>query len=276
MSIILTAEQALNYYLNKSPGMLLSKSLDDSKKIFYDYIFNTIGNCLTEDNSFFNFITIDENEFDLTLSVPEKYISPIDVYEGYREGTFIPEIKKDGEDFYIPKTNSKIDGFYTKDEFKNHPDIYIWLKTEKLDTVDYYPNFSKEYSTLWKIDLNKLDKSWIQEAILFYQNANSFFNSPDSSTYQLAYPGNETQKKESYENCEKYIAYYLKKDSQTEKELFNLVTETFGNKIVFNGDIDQFLTEKWQLEKKEILLFISETIEKLELVLAQKNKLKIK
>lgn len=246
-SQIMTADQAFNLFMNKYPNRLASETEDDAKMKFYNHVFNVIGNGCSD-----NFKAFKET-FEITLdnrhyihSYPKKYNSSKSLFYFFGDGASSEELYSLEDLKKMPKKTLKI-------PFKKPGDDFIFY---------FYPNFKKEYSMVWQVNMKKLDHSWIEAAIVYYQNAKNFFNSENVKHYFGAYTEDDTTQQgetlsEKIERQEKTFKDY-RKEGMTDEEHYKLISNEC--KLEYNGDTKDFLKRSWEAELTRILSFIDETL----------------
>lgn len=275
---IMTAEQAFNYAMNKYPSLYATSNIQDSKYIYYDHIFNTIGNGYRNTKEFLIEHTINKENEHLLNSFPEKYISDQPLYYAYTK-------TKKFADFEMGDSDSVLPGIYTEKEINEMEGVvkcFVQANAPIIEDEDYqyderlipYPNFSKEYSMVWKMDLSLLDDSWKFAALEFYTRAKDFFNSEFSHLYHNAAPKTDWKMEEVMELYDKNFARY-KKEGMSESDWHQVISKEYEQN--YNGNTKDFIVKRWEVEELRIKGFIDETIEKLqnELNLNSKKKMKI-
>lgn len=261
---IMTAEQAFNLYMNKYPTLGISNSLEESKIKFFDHLFNCIGNGYNDDYSFIAGHTINPSNISMLDSFPEKYISS--------EPLFIAYTKLDKRySCEFGDESSKLKGYYTQEEIDNMPEVVIkdnfrdldHLSEDEKDEYKFspYPNFRKEYSFVYNINIESLDISWTNAALWYYNEMKNFFEGPDNYLYSYAVPKAGYKLKKEIESWEGVLDGH-KENGIFTKESYDSIFEKF--KVNFNGDIHDFINQKWENIRQEIINFIDETISYLE------------
>lgn len=259
MQRIMTAEQAFNYSMNMHPTLYSSESVELSKFKFFDHMFNTIGNGIRSLEEFIERHIINENNESFTKSYPEKYISSQPLFIVYKEHQMIGNHKS-------PKHGTEIIGLYTQAEVNEMPDSYSTIQINKkykfVDEKDFspYPNYKKEYSMVWQMDLSKLDKSWTEYAIWYYEKAKEFFHSDNVSDYHGAYPKTEKAISRIIADYDSAFERY-KKDNMTEEEFYKAISDAY--ELEYDGNTQDFIQRRWNKEFSRILSFIDETLLKL-------------
>ena len=130
------------------------------------------------------------------------------------------------------------------------PDENITLKTP-------YPNFEKQYSVLWEIDVTLLPKSWVMAAISYYTDCALFFKE-GAKGYHNAYPYKDAK---TFEQVTTSIMNQKDK-FKTEEEWFKYIEQQYSRRtgVSFTGDIDAFCKARWEQERQNSIAFCEETI----------------
>ncbi len=274
---IMTAEQAFNHAMNSYPALYATSSIEDSKYIYYDHIFNTIGNGYRSTKEFIKEHTITEENKHLLDSFPQKYIADEPLYYAYTK-------TKKFADFEMGDASSILPGIYTEKEIEEMVGVvkvFVQANASIIEDEDYqyderlipYPNFSKTYSMVWKMDLSQLDDSWKYAAIEFYERAKGFFLGEFSHLYHDAAPKSEWKMEEVVDSYESNFKRY-KKDEMTNEDWYKIITKEYGQE--YSGDTRDFINKRWEKEEARIKSFIDETLEKLHNDLGLSNKRKLK
>lgn len=274
---IMTAEQAFNYAMNKYPSLYATSSLQDSKYIYQDHIFNTIGNGYRNLKEFIEEHAINKENEHLLASFPEKYISDEPLYYAYTK-------TKKFADFEIGDSDSILPGVYTEKEINEMVGVakcFVQTNAPIIEDDEFpyderlipYPNFSKEYSLVWKMDLSQLDDSWKIAALEFYERAKDFFTGDFSHLYHNAAHKSDWRMEETIESYETNFKRY-KKDGMSDKDWYVVISKEYGH--LYDGDTKKFIETKWIKEKERIIEFIEETLGKLEQQLTTQPKKKPK
>lgn len=257
---IMTADQAFNVSMNLYPLLYSAPTIEEAKMKYYDQTFNVIGNGYKDMADFIRKITINKKNDMYIDGFPEKYTSAQTLYFAYTE---LVNSRRSS----MPKFESVLQGLYTKEELENMPEVKYSMQTNDEDCLDEkdefcpYPGFSKEYTLVWE-DMSKLDQSWIHAAILFYSKCKEYFNSDSSFGYHGAHPKDDNDKSwdSLIEDFQTSFERY-KTEGMTDEEYHNKITEAYESE--FNGDVKQFIKDRWTKDLKEIKIFIDETLERL-------------
>ncbi len=262
---LMTAEQAFNYAMNKHPSLYTEDNIADAKFKYFDHIFNTIGNGYGNFREFSAEHTINDENKNFIESFPEKYITSKPLYYAYTK------VKKIGS-FEMGESGSELPGLYTEEELKSKPEVLYKVQSNRSIHKDReqqfgykesllpYPNFSREYSMVWRMDMSKLDASWMDAAKEYYVRAKEFFNSEASQFYHGAAPKVESMMDELIASYEKNFIRY-KKDGMTEIQFNEAISKAY--ELNYDGDTKAFIEKRWEVEQKRILKFIDKTLDKL-------------
>jgi hypothetical protein len=260
---LMSAEQAVNLMINLHPSLYYGSNLDRVKMHVFDQIFNVIGNGIRDTEEFLNEFTINKKNKPYLDSVPQKYLSGEPLFYAYTES----EIRFGDKE--TPVFESGIDGLFTSEELTQMPQVKITrLAREKQDFFVPYPNFQKEYSLVWRVDLNQLNDSWFEAATFYYQNAKKFFHSEHVHHYSSAFPIDKIKAENLIESYEKRFNSY-RTEGMSEKEYHQAITKAYG--LEYEGDTEDFVRRRWVVELARIELFIDTTLDKLATALSQKH-----
>lgn len=268
----MTAEQSFNLSMNTYPTLYASKSLEEAKFKYFDHAFNVIGSGVNDEEGFIEHNTINKKNKAFLDSFPVKYIGPDELFECFTK-------MKQFKNYTMFDENSALPELLTKEEMAQRTDIVEFLPANNINISKYlrteeeyyrapYPNFKKQYSLVWNCDLNILDKSWIEEAINFYTITKDFFSSNNVHHYHNAVPKNENKLKFLIEQYEQSFARE-KKEGISEIEYFDKISKAY--EVPFNGNTLQLIENRWNKELIRINGFIDETLESLNLHLANRN-----
>lgn len=229
---MLTAENYIYSCIASWPTLYAAKSFDEAKMKVMNHLLNVIGNGIRNNE-----------ELAEHLSGYEK---------GQSSEDKILALRYIQEDFYwaiFPVTEEKDLIVFTEelDSAKlKFPQVEYWIKNKKYD-FNPYPNFSKEYSTIYSCpNYFNLDKSWIFAALEYYNNCLIRFQE-DKKDYSHRWPSENPEKTKK-----DFLSHFGNKTNEQ-------ISKDY--KFPFDGDLDKFLTGKWQKEKARIIAFIEETIE---------------
>lgn len=123
---------------------------------------------------------------------------------------------------------------------------------DPLDKKNPYPNFKKEYSTIYSVPLKDMPTDWLEGVLWYYEECKTYFEN-GAEGYSYAYPSKQNRDDDLAKHIEKY-----RKDGQSEEEYFAAVSKAY--ECEFRGDIPDFQTRRWEKEKARILDFISDTM----------------
>lgn len=253
--MLMTPEQAINATINAHPSLYAAGGLEQSKLRIYDQIFNVIGNGIRDTEEFIDHMSLYENT---NVSEPEeKYMNGERLHYGYVD----VEVFEAGDvTFNLPRGDS-LDDVFTESEKVLYPEVKKWVGFDTVRNFNPYPNFSKQYSTVWQIDTSILSEEWIDEIVWFYKKCQDFFNGPDAHEYSYAVPKDEKKLQRKINDFENAFNRYGK-GCNTQKEKNQAISNAYNLK--YDGDTLDFINRKWEKELNKILVFIDETITMLE------------
>lgn len=259
---VMTAQQAFNVAMNEYPTLCSADSLDDAQFKYFDHIFNVLGNGYRDLQEFINNHWTGKHNEHLLESFPSKYISSQPLYRAYTKVRKIGTID-------IPDYDSAIDGIYTEAELKELEGVAISIPNKSQFYDDEpsfpipYPNFMQDCSMVWRMDMTKLDSSWTEAAIWYYEEVRKFFKSDKASYYHRAVPTNDRAKKDLISDYEKMFLRY-KKDGMSQEEFFEAISDNY--ELEYDGDTEAFILARWNKELERINLFIDETLDMLKTI----------
>ena len=138
------------------------------------------------------------------------------------------------------------------------PDTVLQDEVEELsgeaEVVVPYPNFEKRYSLIGVVPVKDIPTEWLEEMAWFYNECFAFFDGPNVSEYAKAYPSKNGRA--NVELWEGIVERY--KEGRTEAEFHSKWIMDYG--VEYTGDIDKFLTLRWEKELARIHRFINETL----------------
>lgn len=269
---IMTAEQAFNVAMNQYPSLYSSPSVKQSKLKYYDQIFNVVGNGYIDFEDFIKSHTVNKNNEKLINSYPNKYIGKTPLFYAY--------IKVEEHSGYkMGVREGSPPGIYTKEELKNMPEVVHTVRANGHNLLDEqkgfvpYPNFEKEYSMVWKMDMEKLDRSWREESLFYYKEMKKFFKGDDAPYYSDAVHKEDWEKEQAVKNYEKNFARY-KEPGMSQDDFYAKISKEY--ELEYNGNTMDFIQRRWDKELNRINEFIDETISKIEQSLEPIKKQKMK
>ncbi len=115
-----------------------------------------------------------------------------------------------------------------------------------------YPNFKKNYSTIYSVPLKDLPTDWLEGVLWYYEECKTYFEN-GANGYSYAYPSDMNSDEQLIKFMEKH-----RKEGQTEEEFFAAVSKAY--KLEYRGDVQDFQKRKWDKEKARILAFIGDTV----------------
>lgn len=262
----MTAQEAFNRAIQQYPMLYAAASLHQARCKVFDQIFNVIGNGYRSQKEFDIGFRVPPAARAQYQTAPTKYIDGQPLYIGYTRAT--PMFSDDvvaripgKENPLRGDVNSMLEGAYTEEEKHFFPDVQLWRPLRVAPDWVPYPNFKTEYSLLYKIDLTKLDESWLDEGIEFYRNARAFFVGPNSHLYHTAWPEDSRQQERLVADFKTAFSKYVEKSSDPQEQN-RLISEAY--EFPYTGDVATFIQERWAKEKARILNFISDTVALLE------------
>ena len=252
---LMTPEQAVNFAINTYPVLYASVNREIARFKIDDHIFNVIGNGIRDTEEFIDHFSVQNRDKSLMEDPPQKYLSDVTLYRGYTE---MEIFGNDEHTIEFPKIETMLDGLFTEEEKANHPEVILWRACNKCDSFNPYPNFKKEYSTVWQVDSSVLTPEWIEEAIWFYTECSKYFDRNNLSDYHNAVPSDPKKLEKRIRDYEMNFRRYFD-NSETEEEAHQKITEAYG--LEFKGDLLAFIQVRWEMEFKRIRAFIRETLD---------------
>lgn len=227
------------------PCLFNGPSLHEMRMKVFDQLFNVIGNGIHDganlQDAFKSALTNMDPEFNHRLLGGER------LYTGYAKViTYMYETIQRT----IPDTmGPRVTVFEMDKPF--HPDMKVWKEEDNEPFSAPYPNFDKEYSLIYKVDLSEHGLEWIDAAIWFYEECRCFFRGPNVSQYHDAFPCETPEKTlrciEDYQNAlTKYTSY-------------DAITNAYG--VEYRGDIEDFILRRWTKTLGEIYVFLDEALQ---------------
>jgi hypothetical protein len=212
-----------------------------------DQLLNVNGNGIRNGEELLEHITFAKKH---TKAEANKWIRE-KVYCGYLK---VKEIKiplKNGR-FHTWKTAEGESIHIAKSDLKRHPEVVYKLLSKK-HPFNPYPNFQKEYSTVWECPVFlTLGKGWINEAINFYKYCQKWLKNNESK-YHYAFPRpTEEETKRRLKEFKEYNKGKTRKQIAKDYELS------------YTGSCHDLLSRRWKKDRERIEEFIAETIEMLE------------
>lgn len=252
---LMNPTKAVYQSINMHPSLYASQGIDIAKLRIYDHIFNVIGNGIRDTEEFIEYMQDDGKDVQKPAA---KYLSGERLYFGYTE---VEEFGSAERKISFGKSGSMLHEVFTETEKTDHPEVKKWVGFNPVDKFNPYPNFKKEYSTVWQIDTSILTPEWIEEIIWFYRKCEEFFDGPDSHEYHCAIPIEPKALNNRINDYEKWFPKY-KKETSTQEEYWAAITEAY--KTEYRGDTLDFIKRRWKAEHARIREFIAETISMLE------------
>lgn len=252
---LMTPEECVNFNLNQHPSLYASSSYETAKLRIYDHIFNVIGNGIRNTSEFYEYL---HSRVDGIQEPPTKYLTSDRLFYGYTE---VEEFGDAEFKLTFGKTESCLDEVFTESEKADHPEVKHWMGFNVINDFKPYPNFQKQFSTVWKIDAKVLTPEWIDEIIWFYQKCEEFFDGPLAHEYHTAVPADPKKLESRIKGQDEFLAKYFKQ-GKTESEAWADITKDYGTEYL--GDTLDFIQRRWQAEHTKIREFITETLTLLE------------
>lgn len=268
---VMTAEQAFNVSMNEYPSLYTANSVKQAKMKYFDHIFNVIGNGYRDLEEFIEGHTINSENEKFIDGFPQKYIGKTPLFYAYTE------VEERGG-FKMGLSHSSLPGIYTKEELENMPNVIHTVRANGRRMLDDskgfvpYPNFNKQYSMVWKMDMEQLDASWKEAAVFYYKEVKKFFESDNVQFYSSAIPKNEVDKEIMIEDYENAFKRY-RVEGMSDKDFHSKISKEY--EMEYTGDTLDFINRRWEKELNRINQFIDETLEKLEQSLTKKVSRKI-
>lgn len=239
------------------PTLYASTNFLYSKFAILDHFLNVIGNGIRNNDEMVSCIG-------KTNKKANHFVERIyreDFWWGYEK---VEEINLGDKTLFLPSSHSGENATHCFEKDKNkYPNIKLWYKVDKIDRMIVpYPNFSKEYSLIYRCDkFLEFPDEWIKEAIFYYSFCKYWFLQDDCYEYSYAFPKKEAS--QTRRRIEEFILYNNSKSNEQ-------ISKSYG--FEFDGDHHKFLSLRWQRERKRILQFIEES---LNLLLHNLNKRRI-
>lgn len=239
--------------------------LENARFSVMDSILNTVGNGIDTSEDLLEALSVTNIDLKSIEEIEKDYFD--DKYVGFKKIIIYHEDGTDEETTVLPENLEDLvftgchEGVVLtvleKDKSK-HEDVIYWKKAKRPSIKwNPYPNFQKEYSAIYKVDLNVLgDKRdvWIDEIITFYNDSIAYLESESSRDHSYAYPSNKPQ------GDERLIASYKKSF-----EKYNSNEEiSKAYEAEFDGDVEAFAARRWENNKSEWINFSKEAIKYLE------------
>lgn len=241
-----TPEQFILASVGRYPTLYAGSSYNDTRLRVLDHTLNTIGNGKSKKDYRFK-------EYDFESA--RKYISEEKLFYGYKEEDCTVSTFSNGDKWIKPNSSAGSVIDCIDSERINHPEIFYWIESRRHEYIPY-PNFKKEYSSVYEPFFVKLGPEWINEAIWFYEQSLEYFNSSNCKSYSYAFPSYDPHmKKDTTEHKIKQFNNHVSGKTNAE------ITHDYG--LEYTGDTYDFLYRRWSQERDRIIEFINETIEML-------------
>ncbi len=255
---MMTPEEYVYSKIQSSPDFYIKEDFEITKFNIYDELFNS----LNSHNGTEEFIDTISKIKEIDYSRVERLLKE-PTYIGYKN---VEELDLCDRTILLPITETCIARGILEDEKGNYPEVIFWQKnsTKNLNEImnerkgliintkfGPYPNFKKEYSTLWinKDELfDKLSQEWIKEIIWFYQTS---LDAIENGCFKdhIEFPtGSEKEDEKIIEEYKKIL-----KNQSLEEISKNYNCE-------YNYNIPEFLSKRWIKTKMEYKNFINEIL----------------
>lgn len=246
----MTADQSINYFAHKYPELYTGTSFDIIKFKHFNHFFNTTGNGFPDVSSLIEEFTINEKNKNFIDSFPSKYITDQPLFKVFTK-------LEERSEFPIPDYNSALPGLYTSEEISLIKDYALSRQVNKSNShSNPYPNFKKDYSILWK-GMHGLDKSWYEAAFWFYSECKTYFSSENVYGYHSAAPHESDLQKWS-SLISDYERNFKMHGDASDPDFFSKISQAY--QVSFNGDIRQFIKDRWSKELERIQEFLDQSI----------------
>lgn len=237
-------EEYVLHSLSSHPSLFSDKTFEKVALHVYDQLFNVIGNGLNDKEAVIEELTFVEFDQDQA----KRFITDEALYYGYQEA----------EEWLGKITMGKGEPITVLESDKqNHPEIKHWVKSSRHEFTPY-PNFQERYSMVYDDFFSELGDEWIKAASWFYDECRKFFDG-DHSSYSNAFPKGNNRGSEAV--IRDYAESLMKYDSH------DAITEAYG--VEYTGDIEDFITRRWQQQLSSIYAFLDVTQERLEGMLSK-------
>lgn len=231
-----TPEQYILKSLGMYPTLYIDYSYDGVRLRVLDHVFNTIGNGLDKES-------FEYQDYDFESA--KKYITDESLWYGYHEEDITRKIMSNGETYCFPTGKSILTCL--ESEKSQYSNMVYWVESNRYPH-EFYPNFDKKYSLVWKPLFKKLPLEWTEDAIWFYTQARDYFNN-DPHNFHYAFPNGECSVEKQIKEFEHFI-----KDYKSYEEISK------AYELEYTGDTYDFLSRRWQVELTRIKEFIDETL----------------
>lgn len=227
------------------PSLYSAPSYYKAKMKVLDQLLNVIGNGIRDNEELIE--QLEMTDTNITMDDIAKHVSGEKLFYGY---TKVTTYEEDGKVvFTSPDRTGKSYNGVLESEKDQYPDVVYWIECSYNEHKPY-PNFKEEYSTIYKCPRYlKLDPSFIEAAIEFYEYVKEWFNDNEAH-YSYAFP---CATKQETDRRLKEIKQYM-----TKYKTWDEISEAYG--IEYKGDLYQLQIDRWTKEKKRIFQFIEKTL----------------
>lgn len=234
-----TPEQYILKQVAEYPTLYAYPSYAETRFSVMDHVLNTIGNGIADLNEFIF------QEFDVDYA--KKFITREPIYYGY----------------IVHEYNYSNPIIVLDSERSQYPDMGYWIEQTKRGKKQPYPNFKKQYSTVYESDFKfiELGTEWIKEAIWFYRESLNYFTDLEQyKSYHYAFPTYDSVRQcdvsdKTLKDFQQHI--HCKYDSH------EALSKAYGVAGYDGNDYD-YLCRRWDQERTRIVKFINDTIAMLE------------
>lgn len=242
---MITPKQYVLILVSEYPTLYADSSYEKSAFRVFDQLFNVIGNGIRDHSELIQELDVVPVEEPTVV----KYFTGEPLYWGYEKTRDL------GHGVIIPDTSQNENIVALESERHLYPNVKLWVQSNGELSDEHpsfkvpYPNFDEAYSTVYRTNFHELGEEWIDAAIWFYEQCNSFFDEKPEY-YHYAYPSHN---KNIDERLVRDLSERFKSYSSHEE-----ISKAYG--VEFHGDIDDFARRRWQSELKDIREFINKTL----------------
>ena len=249
---ILDINSAINMCINMHPTLYNGKTFEDSKLKVLNHLFNVIGNGIRELEDFIERFQYNECYTKHYETPKKEYTNGTPLYRLYTE------VEKKFDDFLWPKPDSLLEGAYSEEDLINvEYEVKIPVSFHEFHP---YPNFKKEYSTIWKFS-EIFDKDWLLNIKWFYEKCLDYHKSDRIYSDFQAIPKdfNNPKWEVRIEEQIKSFNRTSKKRRSWDESFEECISREYG--CEYTGDVKDFIIRRFIKENDRRISFIEETIE---------------
>lgn len=252
MTRYLTPDEFIIRAVNEYPSLYAGPTYDEVKFRILDHTLNTIGNGIYMESFMGEPVTEEE------IQAAQKWFKCKKASYGYINTR---QLGKGRNAFKMPDGDPVC--VVPIREKKNHPEVKYWVDFDCTKERDPYPNFQKQYSSVWDnrdIQFAKLGKEWAQAAGWFYNRCRDYFmDSEKVKGYHGAFPQKEEHETEHLiESYKKFIGDTTK--YPTNEDISKAYETEFTGDRTNDEDVARFIAKRWEHTQQAHLDFIKETI----------------